>query len=67
MHSLKFGLIVALFASSLAAQTPVSTARAPHSLSEYEGTYAYSPGRDIEMVADGELFAVLDDNDFLCC
>jgi CubicO group peptidase (beta-lactamase class C family) len=60
MHSLKFGLIVALFVSSLAAQTPVSTARASHSLSEYAGTYAHSPGRDIEMVADGELFAVLD-------
>src|ERR1700691_5825251 len=55
MHSVKFGLLSALLFSSLAAQTPV-----PHPLSDYAGTYAYSPGRNLEIVVGDELFAVLD-------
>ncbi len=36
-------------------------AQAPPPLSDYTGTYAYGPGRTVELVANGELYALLDD------
>jgi CubicO group peptidase (beta-lactamase class C family) len=45
-----------MLCGALAAQMPSS---AP--LSDYVGTYAYGPGRPVEIVAGDDLFAVLDD------
>lgn len=47
--------ILALLASTSAAQKP-----APPPLSDYVGTYAYGPGRTVEIVVGDQLFAVLD-------
>jgi CubicO group peptidase (beta-lactamase class C family) len=50
------GLLSVVVCGTLAAQAPSS---AP--LSDYVGTYAYGPGRTVEIVAGHDLFAVLDD------
>jgi CubicO group peptidase (beta-lactamase class C family) len=56
MNGALSGLLSVMLCGTLAAQTPSS---AP--LSDYVGTYAYGPGRTVEIVAGHDLFAVLDD------
>ena len=55
MRFATLGVLFGLLCTAVAAQTPLA-----HPLSDYAGTYAYSPGTTIEIVAGDELFAVLD-------
>jgi CubicO group peptidase (beta-lactamase class C family) len=61
---MNIAIIFICLVAGLQAMHSTAQTKAAAPLSDYVGTYAYTPGQTIEIVAGGELFAILDEAEY---